>query len=40
MMSENDAPGNGDEGMSEDEKLAAEWESAMADSGDAEGGVA
>ncbi len=37
-MSENDAPGNGDEGMSEDEKLAAEWESARADSGDAEGG--
>jgi len=35
-MSENDVP---PEGGSEDEKLASEWESAMEESGDSEGGV-
>ena len=35
-MSENDVP---PEGGSEDEKLASEWEAAMEESGDAEGGV-
>ena len=31
---------NNSDGMSEDEKLAAEWENAMEESGDAEGGDA
>ncbi|MFT7185417.1 MAG: flagellar motor switch protein FliN/FliY [Pseudohongiellaceae bacterium] len=35
-MSENDVP---PEGGSEDEKLASEWESAMEESGDSEGGA-
>jgi len=35
-MSENDVP---PEGGSEDEKLASEWEAAMEESGDSEGGV-
>jgi len=35
-MSEEDVPS---EGASEDEKLASEWEAAMEESGDAEGGV-
>jgi flagellar motor switch protein FliN/FliY len=38
-MSENEAPESGDNEMSDDEKLAAEWESAMSESGDNSGNV-